>query len=160
MGSIEMPWLIEVRLNAGQVAALDRAVGSLRGQGCMRASWYRLGLERRAELEAGKPVIFTLPSVSGGLPRRVGAIPDLRAEWLPVFIHALEESGQERLADMVAVVYEAIEWGMAAEIYLYDGIFDLATISGRKRLKRREVVMKELHGLPALPVGQKLEKEA
>lgn len=149
--SEEMAWLVEVRLNVGQVAALDRAVGSMHGQECLRASWYRLGLEHRAELAAGKPVTFAVPAVMGALPRGVGCAPDLRAEWMPVFIHALEEDGQEKLAGMLRIVDEAIEWGLAAEIYFYDGIFDLATISGRKRLLRREMVMKEMRGLPALP---------
>ncbi len=140
-----------MRLNSGQVAVLDRVVGSLRGQDCLRASWYRLGLEHRAELAAGKPVTFTMPAVMGALPRGVGCAPDLRAEWLPVFIHALEEDGQEKFAGMLRIVDEAIEWGLAAEIYSYDGIFDLSTISGRQRLLRREAVMKEMRGLPALP---------
>ena len=149
--SDEMAWLVELRLNAGQVAALDRVVGSMHGRECLRASWYRLGLERRAELVAGKPVTFTVPAVMGDIPRGRCPAPDLRAEWLPVFIHALEEYGQEKFAGMLRIVDEAIEWGLAAEIYFYDGIFDLATISGRQRLLRREMVMKEMRGLPALP---------
>lgn len=149
--SEDMAWLIEVRLNAVQVAALDRAVGRMQGRECLRASWYRLGLEHRVELAAGKPVTFTVPAVLGVLPRGFGIAPDWRAEWLPVFIHALEEDEQERFAGMLRIVDEAIEWGLAAEIYFCDGLFDLATISGRQRLLRREAVMKEMRGLPALP---------
>lgn len=152
--------LVEMRLDAVQVLTLDRALGKVPGRGIIRASWYRLGLEHRRELMAGKPVVLTLPAMMGAPPRGLGVLSDLRAEWLPVFIHALEADGQERLAGLLTVVYEAIAWGCAEEIYFYDGIFDLATIGGRQRLKRRQQVMEEMRGLPALPCGQELVKGA
>ena len=143
--------LVEMRLDALQVLMLDRALGKMPGNACLRSSWYRLSLEHRGELMAGKPVTFALPGLPGLLPSGFGKAPEIRAEWLPVFIHALEKDGQQRLAGLLRVVYQAIAWGLAEEIYFYDGIFDLATISGRKRLLRREMVMREMRGLPALP---------
>ncbi len=152
--------LVEMRLDAVQVLTLDRALGKVPGRGLIRASWYRLGLEHRRELMSGKPVVLTLPALMGAPPRGLGVLPDLRAEWLPVFIHALEQDGEERLAGLLRAVYEAVAWGYAEELYFYDGIFDLATIGGRQRIQRRQRVMEEMHGLPALPCGQGLVKGA
>ncbi|SEH21828.1 hypothetical protein SAMN05216583_10247 [Selenomonas sp. KH1T6] len=152
--------LVEMRLDCWQVAALDRALGKMPGRGVICASWYRLGIEHREELAVGRPVTFTLPDRLGVPPRGFGGTPDIRAEWLPVFMQALEQDGEARLAGLLLAVYEAIAWGYAAELYFYDELFDLATIMGRQRLLKRQRVMEEMHGLPALPVGQKLEKEA
>lgn len=43
-------------------------------------------------------------------------------------------------------LYEVIAWGFGEELYFMDGIFDLATIGGRKRLKKWVAVIEKIHG--------------
>jgi hypothetical protein len=145
--------LIEVRFNTLQLLYIDEALGRVDASGLMRESWYRLGMEHARERAAGKSVILTFPARLGALPQDfVGTKPDARGEWLPVIIRALQKSGVSfTLAEVLTAVYEAIAWGYGEELVEFDGLFDAATIAGRKRLLARKAAMEHMHNIPSMP---------
>lgn len=151
-GQNEIPQVMEVRLDRLQMLAIDDALGHLDGNCLLTESWYRLGLAHKAELTAGKSVILTLPACLGKMPEDFyGKAPDVPARWLPVIIRALQARRYYRLAELLTALYEAIVWGYGAELYEFDGLFDLATIAGRQRLLSRKQAMEKMHGLsPAM----------
>lgn len=144
--------LIEVRFNNLQLLYIDEALGRVDGPGLVRESWYRLGMEHARERAAGKSVILTFPARLGALPADFrGTKPDARGEWLPVIIRALQKSGiSYSLAEVLTAVYEAIAWGYGEELVEFDGLFDAATIAGRKRLLARKVAMEHMHNIPPM----------
>jgi len=139
--------VIEVRFNNLQLLCIDEALGCVDTPGLMRESWYRLGMDHARERAAGKSVILTFPTRLGNLPMNYGGVrPDCRGEWLPVIIHALQERGKNPLlAEVLTAVYEAIAWGYGEELAEFDGLFDLATIAGKKRLLARRDAMEHMH---------------
>ena len=145
--------LIEVRFNTLQLLYIDEALGRVDASGLMRESWYRLGMEHARERAAGKSVILTFPARLGALPQDfAGTKPDARGEWLPVIIRALQKSGGSfTLAEVLTAVYEAIAWGYGEELVEFDGLFDAATIAGRKRLLARKAAMEHMHNIPSMP---------
>ena len=145
--------LIEVRFNTLQLLYIDEALGRVDASGLMRESWYRLGMEHARERAAGKSVILTFPARLGALPADFrGTKPDARGEWLPVIIRALQKSGiSYSLAEVLTAVYEAIAWGYGEELVEFDGLFDAATIAGRKRLLARKAAMEHMHNIPSMP---------
>ena len=145
--------LIEVRFNTLQLLYIDEALGRVDASGLMRESWYRLGMEHARERAAGKSVILTFPARLGALPADFrGTKPDARGEWLPVIIRALQKSGGSfTLAEVLTAVYEAIAWGYGEELVEFDGLFDAATIAGRKRLLARKAAMEHMHNIPSMP---------
>ena len=145
--------LIEVRFNTLQLLYIDEALGRVDASGLMRESWYRLGMEHARERAAGKSVILTFPARLGALPADFrGTKPDARGEWLPVIIRALQKSGVSFiLAEVRTAVYEAIAWGYGEELVEFDGLFDAATIAGRKRLLARKAAMEDMHNIPSMP---------
>ena len=139
--------VIEVRLNVLQMTAIDEALEGITGSVTMRASWYRLDIEHLAEIKAGRPVTLTMAARLGPLPVNFyGPRPEMQGEWLPVMARALTGIGRHRLAALLTGLYEVIAWGFGEELYFMDGIFDLATIGGRKRLKKRVAVIEKIHG--------------
>ena len=144
--------IIEVRFNNLQLLYIDEALGRVDGSGLMRESWYRLGMEHARERAAGKSVILTFPARLGALPADFrGTKPDARGEWLPVIIRALQKSGVSySLAEVLTAVYEAIAWGYAEELAEFDGLFDAATIAGRKRLLARKAAMEHMRNIPPM----------
>ena len=144
--------LIEVRFNTLQLLYIDEALGRVDASGLMRESWYRLGMEHARERAAGKSVILTFPARLGALPADFrGTKPDARGEWLPVIIRALQKSGVSfTLAEVLTAVYEAIAWGYGEELVEFDGLFDAATIAGRKRLLARKAAMEHMHNIPPM----------
>ena len=145
--------LIEVRFNTLQLLYIDEALGRVDASGLMRESWYRLGMEHARERAAGKSVILTFPARLGALPADFrGTKPDARGEWLPVIIRALQKRGGSfTLAEVLTAVYEAIAWGYGEELVEFDGLFDAATIAGRKRLLARKAAMEHMHNIPSMP---------
>ena len=145
--------IIEVRFNNLQLLYIDEALGRVDASGLMRESWYRLGMEHARERAAGKSVILTFPARLGALPADFrGTKPDARGEWLPVIIRALQKSGGSfTLAEVLTAVYEAIAWGYGEELVEFDGLFDAATIAGRKRLLARKAAMEHMHNIPSMP---------
>ena len=145
--------LIEVRFNTLQLLYIDEALGRVDASGLMRESWYRLGMEHARERAAGKSVILTFPARLGALPQDfAGTKPDACGEWLPVIIRALQKSGiSYSLAEVLTAVYEAIAWGYGEELVEFDGLFDAATIAGRKRLLARKAAMEHMHNIPSMP---------
>ena len=145
--------LIEVRFNTLQLLYIDEALGRVDASGLMRESWYRLGMEHARERAAGKSVILTFPARLGALPADFrGTKPDARGEWLPVIIRALQKSGGSfTLAEVLTAVYESIAWGYGEELVEFDGLFDAATIAGRKRLLARKAAMEHMHNIPSMP---------
>jgi hypothetical protein len=145
--------LIEVRFNTLQLLYIDEALGRVDASGLMRESWYRLGMEHARERAAGKSVILTFPARLGALPQDfAGTKPDARGEWLPVIIRALQKSWVSfTLAEVLTAVYEAIAWGYGEELVEFDGLFDAATIAGRKRLLARKAAMEHMHNIPSMP---------
>lgn len=139
--------IIEVRLNCLQMTAIDEALERMKGSVAMRASWYRLGLDHLAELKEGRPVTLTLAARLGPRPLNYqGERPEMQGEWLPVMARALTGVGHHRLAALLTALYEVIARGFGEELYFMDGIFDLATIGGRKRLEKRRAVIEKIHG--------------
>ncbi|WP_143035155.1 hypothetical protein [Selenomonas ruminantium] len=139
--------IIEVRLNSLQMLYISDALGKIAGNWLLSQSWYRLEQDYREELTAGRSVVLTFPAELGALPTDyTGKKPTVPAEWLPVIIRALQECKHYKLAELLTALYEAIAWGYGAELYEFDGIFDLATIGGRERLMARQTVMEKMHG--------------
>lgn len=147
----ETAGIIELRLDRLQMLAIDEALGHGTDNPLLVESWYRLGLAHKTELAAGRSVILTLPARLGKMPAGFyGEAPELPAEWLPIIIRALRERKYYRLADLLTALYEAIAWGYGAELYAFDGLFDLATIGGRQRLLSRRQAMEKMHGMQLL----------
>lgn len=144
--------LIEVRLNSLQMFTIDEVLEKVKDSFMMVQSWYQVGLSHKEELAAGRSVVLTFPARLGTMPADYrGAVPDVRAEWLPVIIRALKDNMHYRLADLLTGLYEAIAWGYGEELYEFDGLFDLATIAGCQRLLARRSVMEKMHNFtPAM----------
>ena len=143
--------IIEVRLNSLQVLYISDALGKTAAARLVSQSWYCLEQDYREELAAGRSVVLTIPAQLGPLPADYrGKKPNVPAEWLPVIIRALQECKHCQLAELFAALYEAIAWGYGAELYEFDGIFDLATIGGRQRLMARRMVMEKIHGFASI----------
>ena len=150
--------IIEVRFNNLQYLQIEEALGRASVLSIVRDSWYRIGFDHKAELSGGRSIILTFPTRLGTLPADFyGAKPDARAEWLPVIIRALQKVGNSyAFAEVLTGLYEAVAWGYAEELAEFDGLFDLATIAGRKRLLARRSAMEHMHNysprLTATPV--------
>ena len=76
-----------------------------------------------------------------------------------MIIRALQECKHCQLAELFAALYEAIAWGYGAELYEFDGIFDLATIGGRQRLMARRMVMEKIHGFASIRADSLANRE-
>lgn len=147
--------IIEVRFNNLQYLQIEDALGRINGLSIVRDSWYRIGFDHKAELSGGRSIILTFPARLGALPANFyGTKPDVRAEWLPSIIRALQTvKSSYTFAEVLTGLYEAIAWGYAEELSEFDGLFDLATIAGRQRILARKSAMEHMHNFsPKLTV--------
>ena len=136
---MEEETLVCVRLDYVQRLIIGEVLAKSDPYGELSRKWKRLQERWKEEALRGQAIYLTIPA---RMTDRRKAVADLSACDMIVLI---------AFSTVWQGLYEAVEWGYASELALYEGYIDLSTIAGRKCLSRNMRQMEKLHSLPTLP---------
>ena len=145
---MEEETLVCVRLDYVQRLIIGEVLAKSDPYGELSRKWKRLQERWKEEALRGQAIYLTIPA---RMTDRRKAVADLSACDMIVLIQLLARYGHDAFSTVWQGLYEAVEWGYASELALYEGYIDLSTIAGRKCLSRNMRQMEKLHSLPTLP---------